>query len=258
MGPATFDLAVHANDSPSARRAGSGVGPTDAELVAMVHARDERAVALAYDRHADVVYGALVRFVGDRETAQDVVQETFLALWQRGHLFDPEAGSLLGWLLGIARNKAIDRFRAARRRPQIVAPWPRQDEPTDRGPLAGGRIQADLPVDEDPEASAAREWLRATVRTALSAMPDAERRVLQLAYDGGLSQSEIAARLGWPLGTVKTRTRRALAALREVLGDVPDVAPRSTESGADRAGAPASGTAAAGAADARGDDDGPR
>jgi RNA polymerase sigma-70 factor (ECF subfamily) len=224
----------------------------------MVHARDERAVALAYDRHADVVYGALVRFTGDRETAEDVVQETFLALWQRAHQFDPKAGSLLGWLLGIARNKAIDRFRAARRRPQIVAPWPRDDDPSDRGSALAERAHVNLPIDEDPEAAAAREWLRATVRTALSAMPDAERRVLQLAYDGGLSQSEIAARLGWPLGTVKTRTRRALAALREVLGDVPDLAPRSADSSADEAIVGLGERGATAADGATGDDDGPR
>ena len=197
----------------------------DVELVARIHARDADALALAYDRHADAVYGSLVRFLGDRESAEDVVQETYLALWQRAHQFNPRAGSLLGWLLGIARHKAIDRFRAARRRPRIVAPWTDRAETPERGWPAAGRAVMASPGDDDPEVAAARSWTRAVIRTALSTMPDHERQVLKLAYEGGLSQSEISTRLGWPLGTVKTRTRRALASLRETLGDVPDLAP---------------------------------
>jgi RNA polymerase sigma-70 factor (ECF subfamily) len=197
----------------------------DAELVARIHARDADALALVYDRHADAVYGSLVRFLGNRESAEDVVQETYLALWQRAHQFNPHAGSLLGWLLGIARHKAIDRFRAARRRPRIVAPWTDRGESAERDWTAAGRAVMATPADDDPEVAAARGWTRAVVRTALSTMPDHERQVLQLAYEGGLSQSEISTRLGWPLGTVKTRTRRALASLRDTLVDVPDLAP---------------------------------
>ena len=202
----------------------------DADLVSRIRSRDEEALALAYDRHADAVYGSLVRFLGDRESAEDVVQETYLALWQRAHQFDPRAGTLLGWLLGIARHKAIDRFRAASRRPKVVAPW------SDRGDGGGaretpailaGQTVGTATADDDPEDAATREWTRSVVRTALSTMPDVERQVLQLAYDRGLSQSEIAARLGWPLGTVKTRTRRALANMREALDVVPDLAPAS-------------------------------
>jgi len=197
----------------------------DAELVSRIHDRDADALAIAYDRHSDAVYGALVRFLGDRESAEDVVQETYLALWQRAYQFNPRAGSLLGWLLGIARHKAIDRFRAARRRPRIVTPWTDRGENPERGWPAAGRAVTAAPADDDPEVAAARSWTRAVVRTALSTMPDHERQVLQLAYEGGLSQSEISSRLGWPLGTVKTRTRRALASLRDTLVDVPDLAP---------------------------------
>jgi len=207
---------------------GSGA---DADLVSRIRGRDEEALALAYDRHADAVYGSLVRFLGDRESAEDVVQETYLALWQRAHQFDPRAGTLLGWLLGIARHKAIDRFRAASRRPKVVAPWSgRGDGGTREAPaiLADQTVGA-ATADDDPEDAAAREWTRSVVRTALSTMPDIERQVLQLAYDRGLSQSEIAARLGWPLGTVKTRTRRALANMREALDDVPDLAPTARQ-----------------------------
>ncbi|MCI0345628.1 MAG: sigma-70 family RNA polymerase sigma factor [Chloroflexi bacterium] len=199
----------------------------DGDLVSRIRGRDEDALALAYDLHADAVYGSLVRFLGDRESAEDVVQETYLALWQRAHQFDPRAGSLLGWLLGIARHKAIDRFRAASRRPKIVAPWTDRGDGSSReaAALVAGRTVGTATADDDPEDAAAREWTRSVVRTALSTMPDLERQVLQLAYDRGLSQSEIAARLGWPLGTVKTRTRRALASMREALDDVPDLRP---------------------------------
>jgi len=186
-------------------------------------------MALAYDRHADIVYGSLVRFLGDPDAAEDVVQETFVALWQRSHQFDPRVGSLLGWLLAIARNRAIDRLRAASRRPQLAVRWTGRSAHRDRGPvadpLAGLSDREGGSSDDDPEAAAARGWARSVVRAALSAMPDAERQVLRLAYDAGLSQSEIAGHLGQPLGTVKTRTRRALAELRAVLDAVPDLAP---------------------------------
>jgi RNA polymerase sigma-70 factor (ECF subfamily) len=212
---------------PSMQREPTDSG-ADADLVARIHARDEDALALAYDRHADAIYGSLVRFLGDRESAEDVVQETYLALWQRAHQFDPHAGTLLGWLMGIARHKAIDRFRAASRRPKLVAPWAdRGDGPARAAPaIPDGQAVGTATADDDPEDAAAREWTRSVVRTALSTMPDLERQVLQLAYERGLSQSEIAARLGWPLGTVKTRTRRALASMREALDDVPDIGPR--------------------------------
>jgi len=208
----------------SERPDGSG---GDAELISRIRGRDEDALAAVYDRHADAIYGSLVRFLGDRESAEDVVQETYLALWQRAHQFDPRAGTLLGWLLGIARHKAIDRFRAASRRPKIVSPWTdRGDEGAREAPaILAGQTVGTATADDDPEDAAAREWTRSVVRTALSTMPDLERQVLQLAYDRGLSQSEIAARLGWPLGTVKTRTRRALASMREALTEVPDVGP---------------------------------
>ena len=236
-----FDVGVTADDRTEApldvrvdAAAANRDAPTDAALVARITDRDEEALTLAYDRHADAIYGALVRFLGDRESAEDVVQETYVALWQRAHQFNPRAGSLLGWLLGIARHKAIDRFRAASRRPRIVAPWTDRAETTERVPNVVARGIGTAPTDDDPEVAASRAWTRSVVRTALSTMPDLERQVLQLAYDRGLTQSEIAARLGWPLGTVKTRTRRALANLREALDDVPDLVPGFAPATAER------------------------
>lgn len=209
----------------------------DGALAARIAAGDEAALVEAYDRHGDVIYGSVVRFLRDPEAAAEVVQETFMTLWQRAATFDRDAGSLLGWLMRIARNRAIDRLRAAARRPRLVAPpgvgdgrdrttgreWPQ--EPGEQAPVGNGAAVADA---EGPEAAAVRRWMQAAVRESVASLPDAERDVLVLAYDNGLTQSEIADRLGLPIGTVKSRTRRALARLRDALSIVPDLIEEST------------------------------
>ncbi len=198
----------------------------DAELVGRIAAGDERALMTAYDRHGDTLFGIAVRFLGDREAAAEIVQEVFLSLWQRGHRFDSEAGSLVAWLIGIARHRSLDRLRAESRRPRIVRPAPGTGSAGsasmfgDGPPFLDGR--AALLVDpSDPGAEVDRRWTRSVVRSTLAELPEAERHVLMLAYDDGLSQSEIATRLGMPIGTVKSRTRRAMAALRARLVTVP-------------------------------------
>ena len=202
------------------------VAGTDAELVARIGARDEDAFGAAYDRHVDVVYGSVLRFLRDRDATDEVVQDTFVALWRNVDQYTATAGTLAGWLLGIARNKAIDRLRAAARRPRLVdlgnPDEPDAEDRLDRAWQDGGIATHGADSDGDPEAATTRRWIAAVVRTALSAMPDAERRALELAYDEGLTQAEIAVRLGWPLGTVKTRTRRALTNLRSVLEGIPE------------------------------------
>lgn len=202
--------------------------PPDAELMSRIARRDEAAFAVLYDRHVSTVYGSVVRFLGDPAAAEETVQEAYLALWRRAELYDRRAGSVLGWLLGIARNKAIDRLRAAARRPRLVVDHDARDgdvaDGVDRALATGGPLGTP-DRDVDPAEVAARRWAQAVVRTALTAMSERERRVLELAYDDGLTQGEIADRLGWPLGTVKSRTRRALAALRESLDGVPDLRP---------------------------------
>ena len=201
--------------------------PSDADLMALVVARDQDAFAALYDRHVSVLHGSVVRFLGDASAAEEIVQETFLALWQRAPQYERAAGSVLGWALGIARNKSIDRMRAAGRRPHVVASWSRGADEEAGDPdryLVDGRVLGMTP-EADPEETASRSWVGSVVRSAVAAMPGADRRVLELAYDDGLSQSEIASHLGWPLGTVKSRTRRALATLRDALGAVPDLAP---------------------------------
>jgi RNA polymerase sigma-70 factor, ECF subfamily len=203
--------------------------PSDASLVAQVAAGDERAFAEIYDRSADAVLRVAMRLLGDRHASEEIVQETYLVLWNKAERFDPALGSLLGWLAAIARNRATDRLRAAGRRPVIVGLGARSDD-DDRADafdldVARGQPVAAAAVDQDPAEAAARRWTRGVVRDALARSPADERLALELAYYGGLSQSEIADRLGWPLGTVKTRTRRALARLRGELADVLDPEP---------------------------------
>ena len=200
----------------------------DAELMARVAAGDQQAFAAVYDRHVHAVYGAVLRYLRDPGAAEDVVQETYLAMWNRPDGYAAEKGSLVGWLLAIARNRAIDRLRAASRRPLVVglAPGTSDGAESDLERLmALGQPVAFAATDDQPPDIAERRWVRAVVRTALDGMPEPERRALELAYDDGLTQAEIAERLGWPVGTVKTRTRRGLLRLRAMLESVPDIGP---------------------------------
>ena len=211
----------------------SSAARTDAELVADLVAGTDAALAELYDRHGDAVFRIAFRRSGDRHLAEEVMQETFLALWNRAELFDPNVGSLPAWLGTIARNRTVDRLRALGRRPPAIAlsSIVRADGDEDRAierTLQAATNVGGGQAPPEPEAHAEAGWLRDEVRQALDGMPSAERRVIEMAYYEELSQSEIAAQLGWPLGTVKTRTRRALARLREGLAEVlgRDLAPR--------------------------------
>jgi RNA polymerase sigma-70 factor (ECF subfamily) len=200
----------------------------DARLVAELVAGSEDALATLYDRHAGAVHGTAFRLTSDRALAEDIVQETFLALWNRAEQFDPDRGSLAAWLLTIARNRTVDRLRAAGRRPTVVpisaAGMADETQAATLERIARvGVVVGGARAGPGPEAELARAELRQTIDAALDAMAEPEREVLLLAYRDELSQSEIAIRLGWPLGTVKTRTRRALLRLRLVLG--PELGP---------------------------------
>lgn len=209
---------------------------TDRALVERIAMGDESAFTTAYDRHAGHLFGSLVRFLGDREAAEEVVQDAFLALWRRASQFDATAGSLSAWLLGIARHRAIDRFRADARR-AVSRSIPLSALLPDEGDEAGRHgVLPDIPTAglveggstvpgafDDPEVVADRRWIQAVIRTLVAELPEVERSVVLLAYASGLSQSEIADHLGAPIGTVKSRTRRAFARLRSVLADVPDL-----------------------------------
>ena len=194
--------------------------PDEVALVRAVASGSEDALAALYDRHADGIHAVALRLTSDRGIAEEVVQETFLALWNRAELFDPAVATLGTWLRSIARNRTVDRLRAAGRRPMLVPMPGAGDEDADSGVE---RLDPDLAVfggaarDPGPEAAAQAADLRATISAVLAGMPEPERAVILLAYQDELTQTEIADRLGWPLGTVKTRTRRALARLRVAL-----------------------------------------
>jgi RNA polymerase sigma-70 factor (ECF subfamily) len=196
----------------------------EADLVREVAAGSEAALGALYDRHVDGVFAVAIRLTSDRQVAEEVVQETFLALWNRAELFNPAAGSLAAWLHTIARNRTVDRFRAASRRPNLVpfsvATGAAVDETAalERA-LAGGTVLGGADLGPGPEGELATAELRNVLRDALADLPEHERTALVLAYSEELTQTEIAERLGWPLGTVKTRTRRALLRLREVLAE---------------------------------------
>ncbi|MFL5645829.1 MAG: RNA polymerase sigma factor [Chloroflexota bacterium] len=195
----------------------------DAAVVREMAAGSEAALETLYDRHATAIFAAVYRMTSDRGTAEEVVQETFLTLWNRAETFDPVTGSLAAWLHAIARNRAIDRLRASGRRPSLVgvgalsAPDEDPMQALERLAVRGSVVAGSTPA-EDPETAMTAAGTRDALRHAMADMPDDERRVILLAYQENLSQTEIAERLGWPLGTVKTRTRRALHRLRSALG----------------------------------------
>ena len=200
----------------------------DARLVARIAAGEEAAFLIAYDRHANFVFGSVARFLGDREVAAEVVQDAFVTLWRRARQFDARSGSLLTWLLAIARHRAIDRLRSDGRRPtrDAIRLEALTSDGGSSGTAAGAEIPRELIADgsTDPTSVATRRWTQSIVRTGIAELPDNERQVILLGYAEDLSQAEIAERLEWPLGTVKSRTRRAMAQLRAHLGPVTDLA----------------------------------
>jgi RNA polymerase sigma-70 factor (ECF subfamily) len=199
----------------------------DARLAARIAAGDEAAFVIAYDRHAGFVFGSVARFLGDRDAAAEVVQDAFVTLWRRARQYDARSGSLLTWMLAIARHRAIDRLRADGRRPSRDAIT--LDALTSEGGASGNAANAEVPAaliadgTTDPLRVATRRWAQSVVRTGIAELPENERRVILLGYAEDLSQAEIAERLEWPLGTVKSRTRRAMAQLRARLGPVAEL-----------------------------------
>jgi RNA polymerase sigma-70 factor (ECF subfamily) len=198
----------------------------DDELVRRVADGSEAAFAVLYDRHAPAVFRAALRLNPDRGAAEEVTQETFLALWNRAELFEPSRGSLAAWLATIARNRAVDRLRATARRLRaapfsaLTAGQPDESATVEWLVASGDLVAAGSP-ELGPEAALAVNETGAAVAAALTTLTEPERQAILLAYRDGLSQSEIAAELGWPLGTVKTRSRRAFQRLREALEPTP-------------------------------------
>ena len=194
----------------------------DASLVREVIEGSEDALARLYDRHSSAVFGSAMRASRDRWMAAEVVQETFLALWNRAESFDPARGTLHSWLLTIARNRAIDRLRAAGRHERAItfssfAGADTDDHSSVEWLTASGELIGAAGPEIGPETALSSKETRLSIQDAVASLEPTERSVIVLAYEAGLSQSEIAAKLGWPIGTVKTRTRRALHQLRDRL-----------------------------------------
>ncbi|MFI5260942.1 MAG: RNA polymerase sigma factor [Candidatus Limnocylindrales bacterium] len=197
-----------------------GAAP-DTHLIRHMIEGSEEALAALYDRHSSAVFTTALRTCGDRSLATEVLQDTFLTLWDRAERFDESRGSLRTWLTTIARNRAIDHLRATRRVRTTPFSWFGGDE-TESDAIAErleetGELVGAAQPEAGPEATLLRQEARASITAGLAHLGLPERQVVQLAYGEGLSQSEIATRLGWPLGTVKTRTRRAHRQLRDLL-----------------------------------------
>jgi RNA polymerase sigma-70 factor (ECF subfamily) len=210
------DAAANPTTRPASGRA------SDASLVGEVIQGSERALADLYDRHGNAVYAAAMRVSRDSWVAAEVTQETFLALWNHAERFDESRGSLAAWLQRIARNRTVDQLRSAGRHHRAgtfssFAAASGDGHLIDDWLAASGEPIAMARSEAGPEAAVTQNETRASIADALANLAPHERSVIQLAYADGMSQSEIATRLGWPLGTVKTRTRRALHRLRDRL-----------------------------------------
>ena len=184
--------------------------PDDA-LVERMAGGDERALGDLYDRHGRVAYALAYAIVGERADADEVVVDTFGQAWRAAAAFDPARGSVGAWLATIARTRALDLVRARGRRSRALERAAQLSEGGFAAPVAGS-------AGDTPDRDAERGEARGLVTRALAGLPAVQRRAIELAYFGGLSQSEIAAQLGEPLGTVKTRIRDGMAKLRELLG----------------------------------------
>ena len=173
----------------------------DVGLLKAIAAKDEAALALLYDRYRVILFGLLMRILNNREEAEDVLQEVFLQVWRKAGDFDENRGRPFTWLVTLGRSRGIDRLRTLSARERVAE--------------AGAREASEEISDAATDAFKSEQ--RGLVTNALAQLPDEQKRPIMLAYFEGLSQSEIATRLGAPLGTVKTRMRTGLMKLRELL-----------------------------------------
>jgi len=171
----------------------------DIALIDRIVARDETAVGALYDRHSRLLFGLILRIIRDRSEAEEILQEVFVLVWTRAETYNVSLGPPAAWLVRIARNRAIDRLRANSVRVRAVESAP---EP---------------PPSENPESQASASEQQRAVARALESLPADQRVLIEQAYFLGLTQSELAERFKLPLGTVKTRIRTGMLALRERL-----------------------------------------
>jgi len=174
---------------------------SDILLLKAIAARDEAALAQLYDRYDRILFGLLMRILNNREEAEDVLQETFIQVWRKAADFDETRGRPFTWLVTLARSRAIDRLRTLASRERVAEARARE-------------VSEEI---SDAATDALKSEQRGLVSDALAKLPDEQKRPIMLAYFDGLTQSEIATRLGAPLGTVKTRMRTGMIRLRELL-----------------------------------------
>ncbi|MDQ5846034.1 MAG: sigma-70 family RNA polymerase sigma factor [Acidobacteriota bacterium] len=174
---------------------------SDVELLHAVARGDEAALARLYDQYRTILFGLLVRILNSRDEAEDVLQDVFIQLWRRAADFDEQRGRPFTWLVTLARSRAIDRLRQFGSRQRLV----------------DGAAENQPEQVSDALADAARSEQKELVDRALAELPEDQRHPLMLAYYDGLTQSEIASRLGTPLGTIKTRMRSGMTKLRGLL-----------------------------------------
>ncbi len=178
----------------------------DEELMPLIAAKDPQAFAVFYDRHGGAAYSLAYRIVGEAGAAEDVTQEAFISLWRSGARYDRTRGSVRAWMLSIVRNRGIDALRAG----SSKAPKLNFDDDA---------VLEQRPAPERTEEEALARETASEVRGALQQLPSDQSKVIELAYFGGFSQSEIARMLGVPLGTVKGRMRLGLEKIRGELAE---------------------------------------
>lgn len=176
------------------------------DLLARVAKRERAAFEQLYGRYANILYATAMKFLKEDADAQDVVQDVFIQIWDKAKLYDPSKGKPLTWALTLTRNRSIDRIRSIQRRTRL-----RDD------------FEKETVVDESAGVREALSGVDASeksqiLRDAVGRLSPEQRKVVELAFFGGFTQSEIAERLGEPLGTVKARARRGLMKLKEILG----------------------------------------
>jgi RNA polymerase sigma-70 factor (ECF subfamily) len=179
------------------------------DLLARVAKRERAALEQLYDRYSNIIYATAMKFLKEDADAQDVVQDVFIQIWDKAKLYDPAKGKPLTWALTLTRNRSIDRIRAIQRRTRL-----RDD------------FEKETVVDESEGVREALSGVDASeksqiLRDAVGRLSPEQRNVIELAFFSGFTQSEIADRLGEPLGTIKARARRGLMKLKEILGTQP-------------------------------------
>lgn len=177
----------------------------DSALVERMMMGDESALATVYDRYAAMIFGMLVRMLRDRQAAEEILQDLFFELWRGASRFDASRGSLPAWLMVIARNRALSRLRTRQHR----------EIPEDIEAFPANAVASSVNLEDDSE----RNLLMEKLRTAMASLPSEQREAVELTYFEGMTQSEIAARTGSPLGTVKSRVRAGMQSLKLIFDD---------------------------------------